>query len=40
DVFMLEFEKPCSMTVASEYIMSHGRMQTFPPWEDEFKLTP
>ncbi|EMC4121137.1 lF-82 [Cronobacter sakazakii] len=40
DVFMLEFEKPCSMTAASEYIMSHGRMSTFPPWDDNFELTP
>ncbi|WP_105577115.1 lF-82 [Cronobacter sakazakii] len=40
DVFMLEFEKPSSMAVATEYIMSHGRMQTFPPWDDEFELKP
>ncbi|PUY59491.1 lF-82, partial [Cronobacter sakazakii] len=39
DVFMLEFERPTSMAVASEYIMSHRRMSTFPPWDDNFELT-
>ncbi len=40
DVFMLEFERPSSMSDGISYILSHGRMQNATLWDDDFQLTP
>ncbi|POP42352.1 lF-82 [Superficieibacter electus] len=38
DCFMLEFERPSSLSEGIRYILSYERMNQMPSFDDDFKL--